>query len=356
MLIKMTGFFVFGVFMILYVASGKTKKMFKRELFLIWHRWLLGNRYSRQNFQCSGEKRQAGHSQERPPCPVSYGRDYLFYFVNAHGWHCFDIERDQVRRHLACRTRRFCIRQEKKTLWDGTGSRYGAWVVTRNHDSPYFYMGDIKNGRPHGIGAVYRKDSALAGIDSADILLMRGEFRCGVPRGYIQMYCFCGGLEYIVCCQQYKAETGTDWQSAVNAVLVHLTYEGYCRGGRPHGRGILYQQDSLSSIPHVIEAVQQKKYAVSMILDSVSQVSFTIGEFSGGRLQGWGSQYAGGHLFFEGLFFEGEKLWGNLYYADGQIQYKGMFKKGTYNGRGTSYRADGSVEYSGLWRNGDYHW
>ncbi len=184
---------------------------------------------------------------------------------------------------------------------DRITGRPGGWTVTRRSDSPYFYIGDIQGGSPHGIGAVYRRDFEMNGEKPTDILLMKGEFSHGIPQGYVQLYCLCGGLEYMVCCRQYQIQEHTDWQSAVNAIMVHLTYEGCSRRGVPHGRGILYRQRSLKTIPHIIELIQNHELSVH-----------TIGIFHGGQLQGLGKEYVGGRLFFREFFCQ-EKNSGDVY-------------------------------------------
>lgn len=62
-----------------------------------------------------------------------------------------------------------------------------------------------------------------------------------------------------------------------------------------------------------------------------------------------------GSFFFKGYFFRGEKIWGSLYYPEGQLQYQGQFRNDQYDGKGILYRTDGSVEHAGKWKDGDYH-
>lgn len=233
--------------------------------------------------------------------PVSYLPEYLFYYVNIHGGTYFNHERYKIHNHLNSCRKKFFIKRKKRTVCDRITGRPGAWVVTRRNDSSYFYIGDIQGGSPHGIGAVYRRDFEMNGEQPTDILLMKGEFSHGVPQGYVQLYCLCRGLEYMVC-RQYQIQEHTDWQSAVNAIIVHLTYEGYSRRGKPYGRGILYRQRSLKAIPHIIELIQNHELSVHTILQSIKEVDFTVGIFHGGQLQGVGEEYIGGKLFFKEFF------------------------------------------------------
>ena len=46
---------------------------------------------------------------------------------------------------------------------------------------------------------------------------------------------------------------------------------------------------------------------------------------------------------------------GTIYFEDSkQIRYKGGWKKGQYDGKGTLYDENGEVQYKGKWDNGDY--
>ncbi len=348
-------FFLLFILMVFCATVNGEKIIFRimgyyESFFLIKYR---GNTYT-ENYETKlgkGHRCCLFHS-----CPVSYQSDYLFYYVNIHGGPYFNQERIKICSHMNLYRKQFPVKRKNPTIWDHITGRPGAWVVTRRSDSPYFYIGDIQGGSPHGIGAVYRRDFEMNGEKPTDILLLKGEFSHGVPQGYVQLYCLCGGLEYMVCCRQYQIQEHTDWQSAVNAVMVHLTYEGYSRRGKPYGRGILYRQRSLKAIPHIIELIQNHEFSVHTILQSIKEVDFTVGTFHGGQLQGLGKEYVGGRLFFQGIFLSGEKFRGRTYDLDGHVKYEGFFKNGKYNGKGTLYHIDGSVEYTGIWKDGDYYW
>ena len=130
----------------------------------------------------------------------------------------------------------------------------------------------------------------------------------------------------MVCCRQYQIQEHTDWQSAVNAVMVHLTYEGYSRRGKPYGRGILYRQRSLKAIPHIIELIQNHEFSVHTILQSIKEVDFTVGTFHGGQLQGIRERICGRQAFFSGSFLSGEKFRGRTYDLDGHVNMKAFLK------------------------------
>lgn len=228
----------------LYLLSGDGKNYLIRAFFLfhVDHIYSISSHYvgtDRVKKQMSADRYDLSYQYHSP-----YVSGYLFHYVSSHAGLYFCHERTAVKNALKKHAEKIPIRIQKKRFWDRFRTCPALWVATRHMDSSYFYMGDMKEGKPHGIGAVYRRERELDSTGNTDVLLMRGYFYHGVPQGYIQIYHFFSGLESIFCCHEYQNEQQTDWQSAVNAVLIHLVYEGFCRCGIPEGQGILYKQIS----------------------------------------------------------------------------------------------------------------
>ena len=84
------------------------------------------------------------------------------------------------------------------------------------------------------------------------------------------------------------------------------------------------------------------------------------GEFKNGILHGKGKAWFSRGTIYEGEFkngmFDGYgvQIKDRKGHKDHNIKYEGFFKEGLYHGKGTLYRADGTVDKKGRWEKGTF--
>lgn len=247
-------------------------------------------------------------------------------------------------------------------------SSYAKDDVDSDSGEVYFYLGDLKDNKPHGEGALF------SGTFTGLRLEYAGDFEDGRFSGK--------GVSMI--CQHYGAQ---------------LRYVGDYKDGKEDGTGILYNTDNIENIynPILTEVdenltrMQDAEFSEEIINEVISNVirtdgcaelylasilysefsleEFTVdeyivrvnypiikpiisyqGDLKKEQYHGKGILYGGmGMLWYEGSFkydeFNGN---GTLYYADTGIpEYEGEFKNGNYHGQGKIYNEDGSIRKDG---------
>jgi len=198
--------------------------------------------------------------------------------------------------------------------------------------SEYLYVGEMKDNRPNGKGAIFSPT-----LGYGYILRYLGNFEEGKLEGYALSF---------------------DW--GWSGVL-SLEYEGEWSENERSGSGILYQIVESGKyydcdVYENIEALEIYDVSISVGMVVGADGIYYVGEFKDNEFDGKGSVYVGESLIYEGELkdglYHGE---GILYFEDGKdIKYKGEFKEGKYHGKGTLYDDDGSVKYKGKFKNGDY--
>lgn len=118
--------------------------------------------------------------------------------------------------------------------------------------------------------------------------------------------------------------------------------------GKKNGEGILF------NYPYNFQFLGYESDDFTHELNS--NIEVFLGKFKNEKLNGNGRVYNYQKLFYEGgLKNDTLNGTGIQYYVDTtKIQYKGEFKTGKYNGRGTLYDENGNVIYDGNWSFGDY--
>lgn len=275
-------------------------------------------------------------------------------------------------------------KMEKALTMDGEGVQVRASgdeqvrYVATSEESEYFYVGKMKDNKPHGLGRIMKIVSAVeyeseygvlisfdeyyyAENDSQlyAVVVYAGEFEEGYYSGY--------GWEFITPFTNtdelynsiYRRDlgenyvrVGDDIQENILATCSPVQYMGEFKKGLYDGDGIKISY-AIREIPlsmtedEIIELFGER-------LDR--EIGFDIGKFKKGRLNGDVKQYLKGHLYYEGFMDDGvmDKE-GTLYYmGTDQKRYKGKFRNGYYHGKGTLYSEDGDVIYKGKWDMGDY--
>ncbi|MBR4208085.1 MAG: hypothetical protein IKQ88_05785 [Lachnospiraceae bacterium] len=199
----------------------------------------------------------------------------------------------------------------------------GREYVESVDDQGTIYFGNIKNGRPDGVGVI---------IDQKETYI--GNFKKGYYSGY-------GILVY-------PASSDTE------IMLQSIVYEGEFKQGLAEGSGVSY----VSVLDYLIENTRDI-YTLQETLEKNGMAACVsvayIGDFSKNEKSGKGcSYYYDGTLKYEGEFKSGiYNGKGKLYGEGGAIKYEGMFKDGEYNGKGKLYNEDGTLKYKGKFLNGD---
>lgn len=289
------------------------------------------------------------------------------------------------------------------------------YYAMTKEDTELLYMGQMKDNKPHGIGAVLKLVYASPYTDSPDddtedpgdeketeeitgmsiseyspyfaaasdtymddVYMARvymGYFNEGQAEGYGIEYSVPGDDDYYVSDVDLQGMNSDDIQSAIFEAANPRRYEGGFSEGEYSGPGNEYR--------YIMENVQADAYAewyadygenvdTEEYADALGEeAAETMQEFLSGNnkdIEIYAGSYAKGKrngdfkiYSFQKLYYEGgmkndeENGFGIMYYGKSdQIRYEGEWTNGKYNGEGTSYNKDGTVAYSGKWAHGDY--
>ncbi len=172
----------------------------------------------------------------------------------------------------------------------------------------FYYIGELDDNRPDGIGALYKKEYGQKGL----IPIYLGEWDEGLYNGYGQVF-----------------EVPNNYRISI------IKFEGYFEENKPKGKGI--------------------KYYIRGNDNNLTAFNLTSAEFDGNyRETGKIKHFIDFVLRLEGKFDEDGSGKGTQYYENGNVQYEGEFENGRYHGDGVLYDNEGKKIYDGEWENGDY--
>lgn len=225
------------------------------------------------------------------------------------------------------------------------------YYARTNNSTDLYYVGDMKDNRPHGTGCIYKVISpSYTGIfhgNNTVAYLMKvydGEFEKGKFEGYGRKYYSVESIidvedeygmryEYARLLEFYVSLTN-DIQDNIFLSLSPVIYEGEFKNGEYSGEGNYYE--------YVLEST------------GLLRIDVASGEFKKGEVTEC-TVYNGARLIYEGEMKDWEYHGkGTAYYQNGEKRYEGEWFKGKYDGKGTLYNEDGSVKYKGKWNFGDY--
>ena len=227
--------------------------------------------------------------------------------------------------------------------------------------SDLYYMGETKDNRPDGFGAVVGLSTgdgsyALAG---EALFYYVENFKKGMMDGYGILFA-ADEADITYACQdaiQIMHDYGRDISEDTGEKLViylfdYVSYEGYFEKNEKEGKGntfgFYWDEDVIRFIDILNPPIDN--YLFGPVYPNV-----TMGEYENGKLSGKAKIYKSNRIVYEGHMKNGkESGTGITYYSNGQIEYEGELKNGKPHGTGTYYSSDGSVIYSGEWNNGDY--
>ena len=263
------------------------------------------------------------------------------------------------------------------------------YAMTRK-ETGLLYVGQMKDNKPDGIGALLKPVSLSIGenddgelvaniyeysgwLDDEDIYFVRiymGNFKEGRPEGYGIEFSTPGDDDYFVRTINLNNYQNEEFQVAIFEMANPRRYEGGFKSGKYSGEGTEYgymetysygvgsQDENMEEFEdeEYAELLGEEEYRKMQEILSGSNKDITIisGTYENGELNGMAKVYELEYLSYDGDMKNGEKNGKGIKYfsCSEQIQYEGEWAYGKYNGTGTLYNEDGSVSYSGKW---DYH-
>lgn len=226
-------------------------------------------------------------------------------------------------------------------------------------DTGLYYFGKMKDNRPDGFGILCESTGIdIYTVEDSDKIYYEvmnyswGEWNVykKLYAGYFDKGRFDGkGILYYSNEEMasenmesfYLSETGyqlyeDDLQKMINMFGTPAKYIGKFKEGQYDGKGtsLWYGSDEMG-IP-----------IISCVI---------TGKYKKGKVNGNAKEYVDGCLYYEGEE-KNDEYHGSgkeYYYSSDQLKYKGDYKHGKYDGKGTYYESDGSVRYKGKWKNGE---
>lgn len=260
------------------------------------------------------------------------------------------------------------IQKQKKTIKPEPMSKNTHFLKGSHFETgksyDYVYIGKIKDGKPNGIGALYKRE--YEGFEGYD-LYYAGHFKDGYFDGF--------GLQYLTI---EESDTAKQVIRNSKGLPSFLAYEGEFKDSEYKGKGnkrlpLLYI-DTLKLMPnedfpersvHYIEENEKVTRAATEKINAGEKIPFRedrtvpletyvahTGIYKNNEQNGKGKSYSDDtYLLYDGEYknddFDGE----GTKYANGKILYRGSFSKGKYDGKGTLYNNEGKVEKKGKFVN-----
>ncbi len=177
------------------------------------------------------------------------------------------------------------------------------------------YVGEIRNGKPHGKGILYYKES-----DEKERTIYDGEWRNGIQHGK-------GILK---------------WKNGAK-------YEGDWDNGEWNGEGTYYFEEG-----HIYTGGwKNSEYSGHGTLIQPDGGRYE-GDFEDGKANGQGTFYAANGCIYVGNWKNWEKSGQGVFTFPNGDRYEGNFENDVINGYGTFSYADGT-KHIGYWKDGEQH-
>lgn len=265
------------------------------------------------------------------------------------------------------------------------------YAMTRG-STEFVYMGQMKDNKPDGIGALFKLVNLSMGEnDNGELVadveeysdwsyeedtyfarIYIGNFKEGRPEGYGIEFSSPGDDDYFINNIYLDDYENGDYQTAIYDMANPQRYEGEFKEGNYSGQGNAYiYMDSYSYEADIgdenVEEIDLGEYSElfgeekgrkmqEIVSGRNKDITISSGYYEDGELNGEVRVYELGYLSYEGEMKKGEKHGKGIEYfsCSEQVQYEGEWAYGRYNGTGILYNEDGTVDYSGEWEGGDY--
>ena len=267
----------------------------------------------------------------------------------------------------------------KMAFISNIGTGYGKCLF-ENGD---YYLGNLKEGIPQGIGTLFGKDNNKKFEGKFDkgkavngtYFFENGEFYKGSLKnnkyqGHGQLFDKNGNIKY-------DGEYNNGKKEGEGKLFYKNgeKYEGFFHINKRHGKGKLFYKNG--NIKYDGDFLNDNFQGKGILYKNKGKIiyegnfddnvfsgkgrynydsgNYYVGDFKKGKKSGYGKLYAkNGDIIYEGDFardnFEGE---GTYYYEDSSY-YVGDFKNGMKHGKGTMYSPNGKVKYEGKFKNDEF--
>ena len=209
----------------------------------------------------------------------------------------------------------------------------------------YIYVGEVKDGQPHGIGKVVHTYGSEAWtlrdrFGDISVIVYEGYFDKGRCDGFGISYASAldDNIGYVM--EEIVRNYNSEFDKYVHLYYTPIEYIGdYDKGERKGiGAWFSYPED------------ERGEYLLGKY--SLRDIDIDTGEFKKNAIVK-GKSYFLGHLLYEGEYDKGNRNGeGRLYYLNSEaLAFEGEFKKNEIV-EGTLYFPDGNIVEKGTWKNG----
>lgn len=292
---------------------------------------------------------------------------YVFKYATACKYKIYNFkERDKVNKYFKDKTleelytNAVAVKENPKLF----STNYLSKTLNED-DAKYLYNGEWdKKNRPSGIGVLF--EIPQYGEEKIPEVIYIGYFKDGYYSGY--------GSEFTNSSDDSGwAILSTDDEKNFYYFLNDVSYEGYFKKGKKSGKGnhFMNNASALISRPEYYydtdevgesytdedgnEIDRNLQKQMSALVNNLGYC-VDVGEYKKGKMNGDFTMYEYGKLVYVGGYNEksGYTGKGTLYFKEtGKVKYKGEFRDGVYNGKGTLYDENGKIIHKGTFENGD---
>lgn len=213
--------------------------------------------------------------------------------------------------------------------------------------SNLYYIGETKDYRPHGFGAVFGLSTGAGTYDLQGEAFFQyvGNFKNGMMDGYGILFAPDEANITYACKDaiQIMADHGMSFSDDTGEKLArylfdYVSYEGFFEENKKEGKGnefgFYWDED-------VIRFLEPLNPPIEGYLFGPVYPNVTMGEYKNGKLNGYAKIYKSNHLIYEGEMKNGKESGeGKQYYYNGDIEYEGQFQNGIPDGTGDYYETD----------------
>lgn len=298
----------------------------------------------------------------------------LFYYTYSNTpeiWN-FVEQREKLSKDL----KKFKDSKYEKIKFESSMFGTGHYALTTKGQPRYYYIGETKDNRPHGVGILFTNNTSIGSGGSNHLLMLyRGNFKNGVFDGFGQLYYVpdsskeqsreswgateesSGFLNRFVDYLQKqekkvfaKEERIKLEKTIISNYINRIKHEGYFEDGcySKEGNAFDYFVTGPYNNPKIKLYIMSSKFKKVDVNDTPVTDSEVVKYMVDDKRNA--------HIYYKGtLDSDGRRDGsGTSYYENGKIEYQGEYKNDKYHGKGVLYDEKGNKKYDGKWKNGDY--